>query len=226
MSYLSLNPKNDIISKSNHKGYKYERSQYSKKSLSRTGYQSVGISQRIGDNNWCSCKMEYCKNAKNSREMLRVHVKISSTKSATRKDKRIQRSITKNIVFSVKKYNILIIISYLSKNTAKYNYNPIVPNNQNGAKGFKMSKIQQIDLRKTATVDDIINLEQKILGIRGILDAFGTSIDLGLENPQEALALVRDTITHTIIQKDIEMLKDKIEYMFGVCASIYHGEVA
>jgi len=223
MSYLPTTEKNDIISKSNHKGYIYERSQYSKKSLPRTGYQSVGISQRIGDNNWCSCKMEYCKNAKNSREMFRVHVKSSSTKSATRKDKRIQRSITKNIVFSVKKYNILIIISYLSKNTAKYNYNPIVPNNQNGAKGFRMKKI---DLQRTATVETITNLEMKLLGVQGILDAFSASLNVGLTNPEEALAILRDLISDTIIDKDIKMLKDSVGYMFDICSSLYHdGEV-
>jgi len=218
MSHLPLNKKNDIISKSN-KGFLYA-GRFNKQSLSGIEFDSNRVSQRARCIRLCCLSMENTRDTKRQKKNYGAYAQITRKREDVKNNSRLSQNYRKiNYKFrNLNKY--FTILNYLSFLLTNLNYNPIM---LNGMKGFKI----QIDLRKTATVDDIINLEQKILGIRGILDAFGTSIDLGLENPQEALALVRDTITHTIIQKDINELKDKIEYMFGVCASIYHdGEVA
>ncbi|SFV63610.1 hypothetical protein MNB_SV-14-1036 [hydrothermal vent metagenome] len=83
-----------------------------------------------------------------------------------------------------------------------------------------------IDLRKTATVDDIISLERKILGIVGIIDSFAVSSEITTDNSPEAFELIRDAIHNTIINVDITLLKERVEYMFEICSEVYHGEVA
>jgi len=219
MSYLPTTKKNDIISKpNNYKGYIYERSQYSKKSLPRAGYQSVGISSKIRSRNISSFRMEKWENTKNGSISIRVNVrKQKTTKTATKNKRNLgnnSENKINNMFFSIKTKKTLDFFRFLE-------YDPIV---LNGAKGFKMKKI---DLQRTATVETITNLEMKLLGVQGILDAFSASLNVGLTNPEEALAILRDLISDTIIDKDIKMLKDSVGYMFDICSSLYHdGEVA
>ena len=214
------NTKNDIISKSNHKGFLYAG--FNKQSLSRIEFDSKEVSKKTRCISSSTFSMENKRYPKRQNENYGVIFRTRRKKPTIKSCWRISHCLGKNKGKFNNSIEYLILLKYLSFFLKYKQYNPIM---LNGMKGFKMSKIQ-IDLRNTATIDDIIDLEKKLLGVRGILDAFSACLEAGVDNSTEALALVRDLITDTIIQKDIEMLKEKVEYMFWVCSDVYHGEVA
>ena len=84
----------------------------------------------------------------------------------------------------------------------------------------------QINLKKTVSRDDIeLGIEYKLLGLKGLLDGLSYTDNGGFDNISEAFAFLRDSIDG-IIRDEIEPLKEKTEYMFGICSQLYHyGEV-
>jgi len=225
MSHLPLQPtQNSFSAKITEKknGARDERrakgEEHGQDGLRGVGYQSVRVGKKIGCESIFNFRLEQGKYSKNGRVSIKINDKNKTTGRRTTESRRILRINAKNQSKSIKiteKSNKYIYFNRI------FGYNPII---LNGMKGFRMSK-NNIDLRKTATIDDIIDLENRLLGVRGILDAFSASLEVGIDNSEEALALVRDLITDTIIKKDIEMLKVKVEYVFGVCSDVYHGEV-
>ncbi len=217
---MSFNPLNHAIIFKKNSGDVNERREHCQEGLRGTFHNSNRISQAVRCGNVSYFRMEKRKNSKNGRVGFKAYVGKQRATEAVKKNKRGLVGNSENRIKYNKKFikqeKILYFFLFLE-------YNPIILK----IKGLKMLQTTQssktIDLRKTTTVDDIVDLEKKLLGVMGILDAFSLSSEIGAENSTEALALVRDSILDTIINQDIKMLKEKVSYMFGVCSDVYHG---
>ena len=212
---MSFNPLNHVIINKKIG----DVNEYNRKGLSEDGLNTKNFSRRIGSHDTGSISMENKRDSKRQTKNYGTYVGNSRKKCAYSELQKLSVDNARN------KQNVRILylfvtnVTYLRKNETFVYYNPIM---LKGMKGFRMST-NNIDLRKTTTVDEIIDLEKKLLGVMGILDAFSLSSEIGAENSTEALALVRDSILDTIINQDIKMLKEKVSYMFGVCSDVYHG---
>jgi len=215
-NYAKISPKTS--------GDKHERrakgKEHGTESLRGVGYQPIRISTKIRYWSLFNFKMEqWRKNPISSTSSIRINVRKQRTKTEAKNNRRFYNFVgnKKQKINKIPKKE-----TYLSYLFLFLNYNPI---KLNGLKGYKMLK-NNIDLRKTATVDDIISLERKILGIVGIIDSFAVSSEITTDNSPEAFELIRDAIHNTIINVDITLLKERVEYMFEICSEVYHGEVA
>ena len=213
MSFNPLNLIHAIINKKNG-DVNERRTEHNQEGLRGVGNNSKGISRKIKHWSVICFRVEQRKqkDTKWDTFSLRTSYRKQSTQKRIKDNRRVQKNTKQNKII-----NIFLISDKKLDFVLKLDYNPIILK----IKGLCMTN--HIDLRKTATIDDIIDLEKKLLGIMGILDAFALSSEIGVDNNTEALALVRDSILDSIINQDIKMLKEKVSYMFGVCSDVYHG---